>query len=200
MHSRIVVLVGLILLTSSVVKAQNLVVNSGFETGDFTGWTVSGAAASVDPKVGYGSKYAAAFGAPISSPNELTQTLATTPGNSYDLNFFAQTPEFGQVNAAPNLLAVYFDGNLISGPMELPNTAQYLEYKFTVHASSSSSALRFVIANDPDYTLLDNIRVSASTPNVPEPGAISFLGAGALSGLMLFGFRRKNSKAGSASK
>ena len=75
-----------------------LVVNGGFETGDFTGWTVSGASFDCGSPSGistigpHSGTYSACFG----NPDGLTfisQTLTTTPGQEYAFTFwYAQQP------------------------------------------------------------------------------------------------------------
>jgi hypothetical protein len=175
---------------ASAVQAQNLVTNPGFETGDFTGWTVTGTNFSVDSGVGHTGTFAASFGEVAPAVDDLSQTLATQSGQQYTLTFFAQTPEFNNPPGSPNALSVFFGGNLISGPFTVPDDPGYQKYSFTVTATSTTSLLHFAVSNDPDFTQLDDISVVAA---VPEPGSLALLmgmtGAGFLMG------RRRSHKA-----
>jgi hypothetical protein len=180
----------LLVLAASSVQAQNLVTNPGFETGDFTGWTLTGGTYSeVDSGIGHDSDYAASLGNIPPDTVELSQTLSTQVGQAYQVSFFAQTPEFGNPPGTPNSLTVYFDGNWVDGPFTVPETLDYHvfeAYSYRVTASSSSALLRFVVSNDPDYTQLDDISVTA----VPEPGTLALLLAGGCGGIWLRRRRR----------
>ena len=98
-------------------KADNIVMNPGFETADLAGWAVSGAHSSpgeegiyygVDAADAHTGNYGAYFG-PVGGVLNLTQALSTLPGMLYSVSFWlAQAP------AAPfpymNSLAVSFGG------------------------------------------------------------------------------------------
>src|SRR5262245_46093102 len=78
-----------LLLNGGQAKAVNLIVNGGFETGDFTGWTLSRNTTlfGVDHDAHSGN-WAAFFGA-VGSPTYLMQqTITTTPGATYTLDFW----------------------------------------------------------------------------------------------------------------
>src|SRR5271154_5839081 len=87
---------------SSVCDAisSNLVSNCGFEDGDFTGWTITGNTANPGDNY-YGvdafDANSGNFGAYMSqdffngtSPVDLSQTLATSPGGNYDITFWLE--------------------------------------------------------------------------------------------------------------
>lgn len=186
-------LIGLSLVAASTAQAQNLVANPGFETGDFTGWTVTESVASVEPDVGHTGDFAASFGVAAPDAAVLSQTLLTQIGQKYALTFFAQTPEFNIPPGSPNTFAVYFDGARIDGPFTVPDDPGYQQYNYTVTAFSALSELRFVISNDPDYTQLDDISLTALTAAAPEPDALGLLLVGVLGGLLARRSHRKES-------
>ncbi len=114
-------------------------------------------------------------------------------GQQYTLTFFAQTPEFNIPPGTPNSLAVYFDGNLLAGPFTVPDNVGYEQYSYAVTATSAASLLRFTVSNDPDYTLLDDISVTAVAA-VPEPGSLALLIGMGLSGAGFLVRRRKQER------
>jgi hypothetical protein len=185
-------LLGLFVLAASAVQAQNLVVNPGFETGDFTGWTVTGGADPiVDVGIGHTGMYAASLGAIAPDVVDLSQMLATQSGQQYTLTFYAQTPEFNNPPGFPNSLTVYFGDSLIDGPLTVPDDPDYQKYSYTVTATSGASLLHFAVSNDPDYTQLDDISVVAAPAAVPEPGPLGLLLGGGIGGVWLQRRRRR---------
>lgn len=190
MRYSVLTLMGLLVLSAPALPAQNLVANPGFETGDFSDWNLTGDGDSiVDVGVGHTGLYAASLGAIPPDQNDLTQTLATTPGQPYALTFFAQTPEFNNPPGFPNSLTAYFGDTLVVGPLTVPDDPNYQRYSYFVTATSSSTLLRFVVTNEPDYTQLDDISVVA----VPEPGSLALLLGGSCwgAGLWLRRVRRR---------
>ena len=191
MRFRIATLLGLFFALTSMAQAQNLVANPGFETGDFTGWTLTGATASVESGVGHTGDFAASFGSVSPDVNVLSQTLLTQVGQQYTLTFFVQTPEFNIPPGFPNSFAVSFGGVLIDGPFTVPDDPDYQQYSYTVTALSENSVLRFEVSNDPDYTQLDDISVTLASAAAPEPNALALLTSGSIGGLLLLRSRRK---------
>lgn len=89
-------LAGLLAATTQTIQAQSIVTNGGFETGDFTGWNTTpaanGSSFGVDNNGSLltpydGSSYAY-FAAYANQPDSIDQVLATTPGYTYDVNFW----------------------------------------------------------------------------------------------------------------
>ena len=149
------------LLTASAVHA-NLVVNPGFETGDFTGWTqfgntsftgVSGTFGEVAPHSGSNQAY---FGA-VGSVGGIEQTISVTPGQTYQIS--AWVYNFG---GTPSEVQVIWGGDIIADVIN-PPACPYTLFTGTVVATSSTVAFGF--QQDPSYFLLDDISVTA----VPEP-------------------------------
>lgn len=178
---------------AGTAHGANLVTNPGFETGDFTGYTVTGALASVDSGVGHTGNYAGSFGEIPPAFDTLSQTLSTQAGVQYNLSFFAQTPEFGQSSSGqPNTLRVFFGGVQVSPTINVPDNAAYEQFSYLVTATSNSSVLEFMLNNQFDYTQLDDISVTQVTAStVPEPSSIVSLATGLLSSGLMLNVRRR---------
>jgi hypothetical protein len=69
--------------------SANLVLNPGFETGDFTNWTVIGDGIAIDTVFPNAGCCDATFSAATTDPDAgiLSQTLSTEAGKSYTLSF-----------------------------------------------------------------------------------------------------------------
>src|SRR5262252_9352602 len=98
--------VGLLVFGPVRFLSANLVTNGDFETGDFTGWSVTHAATGSDIFVDIGPgpdpTFGAFFGATGSDFDSISQTFATTPGASYTLSFFYQVTNLGMPIPAHN--------------------------------------------------------------------------------------------------
>jgi hypothetical protein len=170
-----------ILTACSAAFAQ--VNNGSFETGDFTGWTVSGDSAFAGvcdvstcpggfaPQDG---NFAAYFG-PVGDTATISQNIATTPGDSYSLSFYLANP----VGGTPN----YFNVTFGSSSFSFSNFGVafgWQQFTLTTVANGSETPLSFTFRNDPSYWFLDNVTVSQSGGTVPEPGTIVMFGTGIL--------------------
>jgi hypothetical protein len=78
----ILALVSLLGLGITQSARADLITNGGFETGDFTGWTTSGT-----PTVQSTFPHSGSFDALFSVPGSISQSLATTAGQSYTIDF-----------------------------------------------------------------------------------------------------------------
>jgi len=106
----IVALVSLLGLGITQSARANLMTNGNFETGDFTGWTVTPAANGSNILVAAGiapnTTQVAIFGA-VDQFDMISQTFATTPGAHYALSFFYQVESGPNGN---NHFVVLFNG------------------------------------------------------------------------------------------
>jgi hypothetical protein len=185
----------------STASAANVVQNPGFETGDFTSWTVNTASNhpwSVDGGGAFAGTYYASTGCvgaqcitgTATQQASLSQTLATTAGQTYTLTFEFST----QGNNIANELDVLWNGTSVLdlGPGgTLGVIPSYTLYTVSnLSATSSSSTLTFLGRQDPGYDALDNVDVELSgTGGVPEPSTWLLMG-GALLPLLRAARRR----------
>jgi hypothetical protein len=188
----IAVLVPALIVAATAVPASaaNLVVNSGFETGSFSGWTQGGNLGSTyvsnAPNVPHSGSYAAQLG-PVTTAGTLSQVLTTVAGQAYDLSFWLQNSTL----QTPDTFAVSWNGRTISGPSAVTN-ATWLQEAFNV-IGTGSDTLTFTFRDDPNYIGLDDVSVAASAPSaVPEPGTWAMLLAGV--GFIGFALRRWHRK------
>ena len=163
---------------------NNLVNNGSFETGDFTGWTVSGdptftgvCTASTCPGgfAPFDGNYAGYFG-PVGDTATISQMIATTPGDTYSLSFYLANPEGG----TPNYFAVTF-GNSTFSFTNFGVAFSWQQFTMTTVATGTETPLSFTFQNDPGYWFLDGVQVQqAGGGTVPEPGTLVMFGTGAL--------------------
>jgi uncharacterized protein DUF642/PEP-CTERM motif-containing protein len=162
---------------------NNLVTNGSFETGDFTGWTLSGDTtftgvcnASTCPG-GFPPEdgtYAAYFG-PVGDTATISQMIATTPGDQYSLSFYLANP----VGGTPNYFDVTF-GNSSFSFTNFGTAFTWQQFTLTTVATTDQTQLSFTFRNDPSYWFLDNVTVQQSGGTVPEPGSLLLFGSGVL--------------------
>ena len=155
--------------------SANLITNGGFETGDFTGWAHVGG--NVDGTNPYSGNFAAIFFPP---GGDLQQSVATTPGASYTLNFFLAhtgTPLF-------NFFAVSWGGETIF--ITDSAAVDYDHYQFDVTAADPSTELLFYFSpNFPgQFWSLDDVSVTRGVgTGTPDAGSTFPLLAFGLLGL-----------------
>ena len=181
--------VAVLLFLACGAAHAGLIVNGGFETGNFTGWTVTGAGfncgspSGISNNTPHSGTYSACFGNP-SALTFISQALATTPGQQYAVTFwYAQQPS----NQTPsNEVRVSWDGLIVADVSNVPvRTWTYAGFYAT--ASGTSTQLQFGFENGPGWFSLDDVQVDA----VPEPGAVILCGLG----LGLLGLLRRGARA-----
>ena len=145
----------------------NLVVNGGFETGDFTGWTLSGNVAplSYGPQAfltdtAQSGQSAAGLG-PVGSDGTLSQDIQTTAGQHYTLSFW-----LANASGGPNDFTAKWNGQTLLA-MVNESAQGYTEYTFDVVGTAGTSHLEFDFRQDPSYWSLDSISVTAVGSQAP---------------------------------
>jgi hypothetical protein len=186
-------------LQFTLLSGQNLVQNGGFETGDFSDWTLQGTAAlnlvvgsasqPPHPELVHSGSWGALLGQ-VGALGCLSQTLSTVAGQLYLLSFWVDSPYFSgtdtpneflvQWNGATNSTTVLFD-QVDMAPFNWTNM------QFAVYAATGSTVLQFGARNDPEAFGLDDVSVvPISTPifqGVTLAGGAITLTWTALSGL-----------------
>ncbi len=151
---------------------SGVVLNGGFETGDFTGWTLggldtndmfvdTGSQSGIHPQSG---SYLAALGS-SGSLGYLSQTLATTPGTAYSLSFWLDSPD----GSMPNEFLVSWNGVTLWNRTNLPAMTGWTNLQFAVTATGTSTVLQFGSRDDSSFLGLDDISVLP-----PQPGGVTF--------------------------
>jgi hypothetical protein len=157
-------------ISFSLQIGQSLVENGGFETGDFTGWTLVGNTivyygygdftiynAVEDAASGYDVVYSGTYGAFLGDNKlaTLSQTLATVAGQNYLISFWLDNPVSGSVQR----FLVNWSGTTLHDVTNPPAFA-WTNLQFIVTASGTNSILQFGAENDPNYFGLDDISVT----------------------------------------
>jgi hypothetical protein len=189
-HSLLPLVIVLIASFGGSAIAANLVLNPGFETGDFTDWTVTGDGVSIDTVFPNTGCCDAAFSATTTDTNAgvLSQTLSTLGGKTYKLSFavldeagFSGDSFFVQFGG----FSATITGDMAGPPGDLPSL--YTAETFTVPGTDivdGSTALAFKGLSDPVSGInwnLDDASVTAVA--TPEPSTwallvIAFTGLG----------------------
>jgi len=149
---------------------QNLVDNGGFETGDFTGWTLAG-----DTIIGNticnvvatdwnfpGLSHSGYFGAFLGEGGyeaTLSQTLMTTPGQQYVVSCWLSNPQSG----GTQLFDASWNGTDYMS-LTNPPVLAWTNLVFLVTAVSTNDTLTFAAENDYNYFGFDDVSVLPMPP------------------------------------
>lgn len=157
----------------------DLIVNGGFETGNFDGWDQFGDFSfnGVDDGTFFGPPPEGAFQAyfgPIGDFAGISQTVATTAGQTYHVEFLLANLDGG----TPNAFEASFDGLTLLSYTDSADFG-YTPFSFDIVASGASATLSFSFRHDPSYWLLDAVDVTLVPTAIPEPASVLLLAAGA---------------------
>ena len=144
-------------LVVSRKTGNNLVVNAGFETGDFSGWDSSGDTYYTIVRDSIWDRHSGTCGAVCCAPDwlgYLSQTLPTQPGAAYRLSFWLENScyDFNQFFVTWNGTTLFSQANVGYG--------NWTNRQFQVVATAASTVLQFGFTSDEGYFALDDISVA----------------------------------------
>ena len=175
------------LFGAATSSAQNLVVNGGFESNNFSGWTLadpSGNSVVASNSANFifaaeGTRYAylaTEFAPSTGSISTLSQTLNTQAGELYTFSFALANDQTAP--AGVETFQAFFDNVALTLTLPAPNTG-YQVFTFSdLIATSSLTEIRFEYRHDDDGFRLDAVTV------VPEPSTVSLLAISAAGGVL----------------
>jgi len=159
--------------------AGNLVVNCGFETGDFTGWSNTGntgftSVSGSAPYVNSGN-FGAQLG-PVGSDGFLSQNVGAAGATSYAVSFYLYND-----GGTPNDFTVIWNGVDVGPDLVDVGGFSYTQFSGVLsgNAGVGANSLTFQFRQDPAYWGLDDVVVLANS-TVPEPSSLMLLGSGIL--------------------
>jgi hypothetical protein len=155
-------------------QGPNLVANGGFES-NLTGWTTSGFT-SLGFDFGIDSSFAHSGsnsfqGGAIESLGFLSQTLATVPGTSYNIDLWLASDGFFE-----NELQVLWNGTVVFDRKDLFPQG-FTQIVIDPVATGASTTLAFGFRDDSGFLHIDDVSVRAVSA-VPEPSSLALLGIG----------------------
>ena len=149
---------GAVLTVVAAAPGGQLVQNGGFETGDFSSWGKSGNFTECSVSSGFPAVHSGSFGALLGSSGSLgylSQSLATVPGQLYQLSLWLDSPD----GLPPNEFLVAWNGTPLFDETNLAAVG-WTNLQFYVTATGTNTVLQFGFRDDESFLGLDDITVS----------------------------------------
>lgn len=160
------------------LSVGQLVLNGGFEMGDFTGWTQSGitdynsVTNALCAYVHFGNCGALLGATP--SPGSLAQSVPTVPGQTYALSFWLRNPTGGSLHkSTPNMFQASWNGVPVFAQTNITSDG-WNQYQFNVTATSTATPLVFSFEDDPAFLALDDVSVFPSAAGAATAAVAGF--------------------------
>jgi hypothetical protein len=178
MNKKILLVIAVFAAAALTARAQNLVTNPGFETGDFTGWTQFGdtgddgvSGQSPDGTLPHSGNFLAWFGN-FTADGGITQTL-TSSATTFNVDFYLAA---GQGGAGDYFMVDLGSAGTI---YSLAGNGQfgYIHVVIDNVVAGTNPVLAIHTFNAPSWWDLDDVTVTAV---VPEPGTLGLIALGAL--------------------
>ena len=165
----------------SLIVNESLVENGGFETGDFTGWTLAGDGGNfnyVDNSGFFVAPHSGTYCALLGESGflaHLSQTLPSVTGQKYLISIWLNNPIAGS-SSNPNEFSVSWNGSKL---YDKKNMAQvnWTNLQFTVKATGGSTILQIGGRDDNYYFGLDDVSVTPVFPPTisAQPASLTVL-------------------------
>ncbi len=166
---KVIGIVAMSLALAAFASAQELVTNGGFETGDFSGWTLWGDTSFTGvSNSSFNPPHSGTFSAHFGPTNEggVQQQLTTGPG-TYNVQFWYYGGGTGVT-----MRVEFGDAGQIFSSTSPP--ASWTLFQQNVTVGTANPLIKFAFTNAPSYWYLDDVSVT------PEPASLLLLGLATL--------------------
>ena len=174
-------------LSVYALSDTELLQNGGFEAGNFSGWNLSGndsfETVAAGPLFTRSGLYGAEMG-PVDTPGFISQTVPTTPGATYLLSLWLDSPD----GDGPNEFIVNWNGY---DQLALTNMTAFgwSNFQFALTATAASTTVELGFRDDTSFLGLDDVSLKpllnpAGAPVITgQPPAQTFAAVGASASL-----------------